>query len=196
MKKHYEPSEVITILRGGNHHQIESVTIFLYNSFRPSVKSYIKKQGGDTDDANDIFQEVIVFFSRQACALKFEAKSLKEMEGYFIKVAHYKWLKKKESDSRRIKRENEFLHENEIVIEPQLSPSQITTDELSQEFSHHIEKLGERCKCILMAYYVENLSIKEISEMYDFGNSESVKVKKHRCIQKLKEQMQYKKQPI
>lgn len=189
MKKHYEPSDIITILRGGNPLQIELVTTFLYQKMKPVVKSYIKKQGGDDDDTKDIFQDVIVFFSRQVCAMKFEAKSQKEMEGYFIKVAHYKWLKKIESDKRRGNRENDFLLDNDTVSETQLPPNQIATDELSQEFSRAIEQLGVRCKCILMAYYVDNLSIKEISEMHDFGNPESVKVQKFRCLQKLKEKM-------
>jgi RNA polymerase sigma factor (sigma-70 family) len=196
MKKHYEPSEVISILRGGNHHQIELVTIFLYRTLKPIVKSYINQQGGTYDDAKDIFQEVIIFFSRQVSTLKFEAKSLKEMESYFIKVAHYKWLKKKESDSRRSKRENDYLLENNILTEPKLSPTQIENDELSQEFSNLIEKLGERCKCILLAYYAENLSIKEIASMFDFGNPESIKVQKFRCLQKLKEQFLKKRKEV
>ncbi|MEA5139909.1 RNA polymerase sigma factor [Arcicella rigui] len=196
MKKYYEPSEVTTILRGADKFQIELVTTYLYRTFRPIVKSYIKRQGGDDDVAKDIFQEVILFFSRQVNTLKFEAKSQKEMESYFIKVAHYKWLKKKETDTRRIKREGEYLFENDSSADMSLPSNHIETDELSKENMDAIEKLGERCKCILLAYYVENLSIKEISDMFDFGNPESVKVKKHRCIQKLKEQMKYKKQPI
>ena len=189
MKKSYEPYEIVQILKGSDKKEIELATTYLYKIFRPIVKSYIKRQGGDNETGNDIFQEVILFFSRQVNTLKFEAKSRNEMESYFIKVAHYKWLKKKETDSRRIRREGEYLSENELAISLNLSQLHIEVDDLSQEYMAAIEILGVRCKCILLAYYVENLSIKEISEMYDFGNSESVKVQKFRCLQKLKKEL-------
>lgn len=189
MKKSYEPYEIVQILKGNDKKKIELVTTHLYKIFRPIVKSYIKRQGGDDDDAKDILQEVTLFFFRQITISKFEARSQKEMETYFIRVTHYKWLKKKETDTRRSKREGEYLFENDSSTDMSLPSNHIQTDELSQEYMAAIEQLGERCKCILLAYYVENLSIKEISEMYDFGNSESVKVQKFRCLKKLKKQL-------
>jgi RNA polymerase sigma factor (sigma-70 family) len=191
MNQHYKPYEIVEILRSDNHKKIEYVTTFLYHSFKPIVASYIYKQGGDYEDAKDIFQEVILIFFRQVRSSKFEAKSLKEMEGYFVSVAHHRWLKKKESDGRRSRREKEYLVQKDVLIDVKTPLTQMENNEESMYFSKTFEKLGEPCGSILLAYYGENLSIKEIATNLNIGNPEAIKVRKFRCLEKLKNLLSY-----
>ncbi len=182
----YTPSQVVSVLRSNVHTEIESVTTFLYTSFKPVVASYIFKQGGDYEDAKDIFQDVILIFFRQVYTLKFEPKSFKELEGYFIKIAHNKWLKKKQADERREQRENEYTNQHETLKDTKTPQNQLENDENSNAFNEVLKKLGEPCRTILLAYYGEELSIKEIAAQLNIGNPEAMKVRKFRCLEKLK----------
>ncbi len=184
-KQNFEPHEVVEILRRKNHKEVELVTTFLYRLLRPLVISYILKHGGSRDEAKDIFQETILFFFRQVDSFKFEAKSKKEMEAYFLSIAHYRWLKKVESETRRNNREHEFFKERNAST-AYLPLEQLENDEKRENFAKLLDKLGEPCKCILTAYYSDELSIKEIAEMLNIGNAEAVKVRKFRCLAKLK----------
>lgn len=186
MNQRYSPNEVVNILRSNNATEINNVTIFLYRSFKPIIASYIFKQGGNYDDAKDIFQEVIIIFFRQVRHLKFEAKSLKEMEGYFIQIANNKWLKKKEADGRRFRREQEYLTQKNVYTQEATSSTLLENEEENSILPTILEKLGEPCRGILMAYYGEDLSMKDIAIRFNLGSPDAVKVRKFRCLEKLK----------
>ena len=186
MNQYYSPEKIVEVLRGNRHQEIESVTTFLYHSFKPVITSYIYKQGGDYEDSKDIFQEVILIFFRQVNTLKFEAKSFKELEGYFIGIAHHRWLKKKESDVRREIREKEYLKSKDVVSDSKTPLSQLENDENTQSFNRVLQQLGEPCSTILLGYYGDNLSIKEIATQLKIGNPDAIKVRKFRCLEKLK----------
>ena len=186
MNQHYSPEKIVEVLRSNRHQEIESVITFLYRSFKPVIASYIYKQGGDYEDSKDIFQEVILIFFRQVNTLKFEAKSFKELEGYFISIAHHRWLKKKESDERREIRENEYLKLKDIVSDLKTPLSLLENDENIQFFNQVLQQLGEPCSTILLGYYGDNLSIKEIATQLKIGNPDAIKVRKFRCLEKLK----------
>ncbi|MEA5404391.1 sigma-70 family RNA polymerase sigma factor [Arcicella sp. DC2W] len=186
MNQRYSPSDVVDILRSNNHTEINNVTVFLYRFFKPIIASHIFKQGGNYDDAKDIFQEVIIIFFRQVRHLKFEAKSLKEMEGYFIQIANNKWLKKKEADGRRFRREQEYLTQKNVYTQELTSSAILENEEENSSLPNILERLGEPCRSILMAYYGEELSIKDIALRFNLGNPDAVKVRKFRCLEKLK----------
>lgn len=186
MNQRYSPSEVVEILRNESQAEINNVTVFLYRTFKPLISSYIFKQGGNYDDAKDIFQEVIIIFFRQVRYFKFEAKSLKEMEGYFIQIANNKWLKKKEADGRRFKREQEYLKLKDVQMEENNQNLGNENEGEHKKITDILEQLGEPCKGILMAYYGEDLSIKEIASLFNLGSPDAVKVRKFRCLAKLK----------
>jgi len=59
-----------------------------------------------------------------------------------------------------------------------------------EEFWKILDTLGDVCKLILRAYYQSGYSIEEIAEKYNLGSTNTVKVMKFRCIEKLKTQFQ------
>jgi len=50
-----------------------------------------------------------------------------------------------------------------------------------------MDKLGEGCKKILLAFYYENLSMKEILNTMNYENDQVLRNKKHKCLKQLEQ---------
>ena len=50
-----------------------------------------------------------------------------------------------------------------------------------------VGELGETCRKILLLFYYENLSMKEILEATDYENEQVVRNKKYKCLKQLEQ---------
>ena len=49
-----------------------------------------------------------------------------------------------------------------------------------------LKKLGEPCKSILEAYYIQKKSMPEIAESFGYTNADNAKTQKYKCLIRLK----------
>ena len=70
----------------------------------------------------------------------------------------------------------------EIPVEP---PTVLT--EQQQRLRTFFKKLGKKCQLVLTLFYYRGLTIEEIVEHTDYGNANTVKAQKSRCLKTLKE---------
>ena len=52
-----------------------------------------------------------------------------------------------------------------------------------------VEKLGEQCKKILLAYYYEDRSMKEIVDIAGYDSEQVVRNKKYKCLKQLEQML-------
>ena len=52
-----------------------------------------------------------------------------------------------------------------------------------------VAALGETCRTILLLFYYENLSMKEILEATDYENEQVVRNKKYKCLKQLEKML-------
>lgn len=175
MKKSFTDIEVITFLQEGRN--VELVTDYLYELISLRIKIYVKRNNGDEDDSNDLIQDVLIGFLRTIRSKNFEKKSDVVLFPYLMGIAKNLWLKKLEQENSRLNREDIFS-KNDLN-------SQLDTDE-KQGLWNLLDNLGEICKNILKAFYYEGYSIEEIAFKYGLGEPNTVKVRKFRCLEKLK----------
>lgn len=185
MNQYLDPEKIVSILKEGNSQAVNEVTTHLYRKFKQKVASYVFQQGGSYQDAKDIFQDVIITFLHLVQDNKFVPQSEKEMEGYFIMIAKNKWLKKKESDGRRSIREMESLNQN-VQSQAESPLDNLLWKEEQSKALQIFNKLDELCQKILLAFYIEKLSLEEIAVKFNLASEGAAKVKKFRCLQKLK----------
>jgi RNA polymerase sigma factor (sigma-70 family) len=172
MKNRFSDSEIVLFLQEGRN--IEAVTTFLFDSVKVPITNFVRSNGGNTDDAKDIIQETLIGFLRLA-----RSNNLPEdivVLNYLLGIGKKIWYKKIRTDNSRIKRENNYLEELEILNHLDNS---INFDEI-------IINLGEVCRKILKAFYFDDYTYEEIAAMLELGTANSIKVQKHRCLQKLK----------
>ena len=65
----------------------------------------------------------------------------------------------------------------------------IVNREMKSQLMQLVDKLGEACKKILLAFYFENLSMREILNHLDYENEQVVRNKKYKCLKQLEQMM-------
>jgi DNA-directed RNA polymerase specialized sigma subunit len=53
-----------------------------------------------------------------------------------------------------------------------------------------VDELGEMCKKILLMFYYENLSMKEILTNLEYENEQVVRNKKYKCLKQLEQMIE------
>lgn len=192
MNQYLSPKEIIRILKEGNSREVNEATTFLYKLYRQKVAYHVYKNTGTPEQAEDILQEVMLKFLDLVQEEKFVLQSKddvlqaeREMEGYFMKIVYFKWLKFLEAEGRRRGRDGGSL--NEEPTHKVDDPLEILMGKESQNEAQRIfSKLDEMCRNILLAFYVEELSFEEIALRYDSVSVGALKVRKFRCLEKLR----------
>ncbi|WP_026993851.1 RNA polymerase sigma factor [Flectobacillus major] len=180
----FTPQQIVTIIRSGNPNSVEYVITFLYKKFKPIVNTYVFKHGGSKDDASDLFQEVILTFIDLVLVLKFEAQSMTELQSYFLSITKNKWMNYRKAAIRRSYHESNSLTTKDLQVNLMALLEQ---RDFAEHFRHLLTQLGYPCNSILEGYYSEQLSLKELSEKLKIASPETLKVRKLRCLEKLKE---------
>lgn len=139
---------------------------------------------GEEKDAEDIFQDAIIIFYNQV-----KEESLKltvSLRTYLFSIARNRWLKtlRKQKKEVRLTEEHEY-----IVLEEDTLAEELEFDETIRAIQATIAQLGKDCQQILRYFYLEKVRIKEIMSLLNYKSVQSVKNKKGRCIQKLKDKL-------
>jgi RNA polymerase sigma factor (sigma-70 family) len=153
----------------------------LYTGHFPMVLQFILNNNGDEDDAKDVYQESIIILYNKIRGGDFELTS--KLKTYIYSVSRRIWLKKLAQQSKKTNNVSEF--EDVMAVEDDV--------ELHEERELHFDKmdsalqhLGEPCKTIIQDFYINNLSMQDISEKFGYTNTDNAKTQKYKCLQRLK----------
>ena len=177
----YSDAELLDVITKGDN--MDEVIKFLYRFQFLKSSIYIKQNSGSQEDAEDIFQEVIVSFIQLVQRSKFRGDS---SIGTFIYVlVRNTWLNELKKRKRSKLREEKY--ENTQEKSEAGAGEYIINREIKNQIVELIESLGENCKKILLAFYYDNLSMQEILTNLRYENEQVVRNKKYKCLQKLQQ---------
>jgi RNA polymerase sigma factor (sigma-70 family) len=161
----------------------------IYRQHYSMVQSLIVNNNGHPDDARDIFQEAMIVLYEKARSGSFELNC--QLKTYLYSVCKRLWLKRL-NQIQRITPEVENLEETVPVEEELEIHRQRNVDFLTMERS--MNSLGEPCKSLLEAYYLQKKSMVEIAGNFGYTNADNAKNQKYKCLMRLKKLFnQYKK---
>ena len=147
------------------------------------AKAYIKQNNGTDEDAEDIFQEVILSFIELVKKDKFRGES--SISTFLYAVTRNTWLNELKKRGRSKLREEKFEKAKE---DTEMDVSHyIVHRELKSQLLQVVDSLGETCKKILLAFYYENLAIKDILQTLNYENEQVVRNKKYKCLKQLEQ---------
>jgi RNA polymerase sigma factor (sigma-70 family) len=177
----YSDAELLQMIKNG--HNLDGVIKYLYRSHFLKANIYIKQNSGNQEDAEDIFQDVIVNFIQVVQRDKFRGDS--SISTFIYILVRNTWLNELKKRKRSKLREEKY--ENEKEKSEAGASEYIINRELKNQIVGLIESLGENCKKILLAFYYDNLSMQEILLNLHYENEQVVRNKKYKCLQKLQE---------
>jgi RNA polymerase sigma factor (sigma-70 family) len=179
--REYPDDELVKLIRAGQN--IDDPVKFLYEKCFYVLSSYIEQNQGNREDAEDIFQEVILTFINLVQTDKFRGES--SVKTFLFAINRNIWLNELKKRGRQLKRNEKFTGD-----QPDDDPGIekfISNRESRKQIFSIIESLGEVCRKILVAFYYENLSIADILEKLDYQNEQVVRNKKAKCMKSLEE---------
>lgn len=153
----------------------------IYKQHYNMVQSLILNNNGSPDDARDIFQEAMIVLYEKVKTGTFELNCL--LKTYLYSVCRRLWLKRL-GQLQRISPEVEKLEETVPVEEELELHEQRNLDFQTMEKS--MKNLGEPCKSLLEAYYLQKKNMVEIAENFGYTNADNAKNQKYKCLMRLK----------
>jgi RNA polymerase sigma factor (sigma-70 family) len=177
--KNFPDSELLTNLRNGT--RMNETIKAIYRSHFESLSWFIINNSGSRQDAEDVFQEVVVNFIDLVQKDKFRGEST--IKTFLFSLNRFTWLNELKKRGRALAREEKYEKGQERV---ELDTSHFISErEEKAAVIRLVEELGETCKKILLLFYYENLSMKEILEATDYENEQVVRNKKYKCLKQL-----------
>lgn len=179
--KNYADHELLQVIREGRH--LDPVLQFMYAQYYDLLKIHISQNGGNEADAEDIFQEVLVSFIEIVKAGKFRGDS--SIKTFLFSLNRNIWLNELKKRGRAQVRE--LKYEKARDTEEADTATLIAGRESRKQVMDLVERLGEGCRKILVAFYYEDKNMKEILETTDFENEQVVRNKKYKCLKQLEQ---------
>lgn len=178
MKRKYSTDELV--IQGILYSDDKALT-FLYKEYSGMIENMVITNNGTKEDARDIFQDTIIIFYEK---IKSGTLSLTcSIKTYLFSISRNLWLYR----LRKTGRDNS-LNESFLVAEQEEIHVDYYYDGESncENMVDFIHLLGDSCKKILMFFYYEKLSTRDIAAKMNLAGSDYVKTQKYRCLQKLK----------
>ena len=175
------PKNEIAAIRNGNPDTIKE----LYKSSYPYCTAFIIKNGGDQEDAREIFQKSMVILLEKLNDEAFELTST--IKKYLSGICRNQWLKelKRRGKMKLLDTDNDIPDAS--VFEPGVFQEDESSTRIQQVFQH-LNSGNETCKRLLVLTFFNKLSDKEIAPVMNYS-LEFVRNKRRRCIASIRKRI-------
>ncbi len=155
----------------------------IYRDYFETLSWLVKNNSGNQQDAEDIFQEVLVNFIGLVQQGRFRGES--SVKTFLFSMMRHTWLNELKRRGRSEIRELKY-EKARPQDEPDVSEL-IVEREAKKQVMSLVEQLGDTCKEILLMFYYENRSMKEILAGLEYENEQVVRNKKYKCLKQLEQ---------
>ncbi|MGZ8509858.1 MAG: RNA polymerase sigma factor [Chitinophagaceae bacterium] len=174
-------AELLANLRSAN--RIDIAIKSIYRSHFESLGWYVMNNNGSRQDAEDIFQDVVIGFIDLVQKDKFRGES--SIKTFLFALNRHAWLNELKKRGRTLNREEKYQKEQELTG-PDVT-GMIADREARAQVIYLLGQIGETCKKILLLFYYESLSITEILNHLHYENEQVVRNKKYKCLKQLEQ---------
>ena len=145
------------------------------------IQSFIIKNNGYPEDARDIFQEAMVVLFEKS---KLDTFSLNcQLKTFIYSICRRLWLKR----LQQIGKFGSLIEnlEDTVAVEEDIEDHEKKNEDFNM-MEHAMAKIGEPCKSLLDAYYLQKKNMQEIAGEFGYTNADNAKTQKYKCLVRLK----------
>ncbi|HEY0434911.1 MAG TPA: sigma-70 family RNA polymerase sigma factor [Chitinophagaceae bacterium] len=168
------------LLQGLSRNDRKAIEVIYRDNFN-SIQALIINNNGSAEDAKDVFQEAMIVLYEKVRSGSFELTCL--IRTYLYSVSRRIWLKRLQQMSRFPS--NLDSVQETVAVEDDLEENERIHTEF-HAMDKAIASLGEPCKSLLEAYYLEKKSMTDIALSFGYTNAENAKNQKYKCLVRLK----------
>jgi RNA polymerase sigma factor (sigma-70 family) len=150
----------------------------LYRRAFPPVRRHVCNHGGTAEDAQDVFHDALVILYEQAVGEKLELTA--SASTYLLGIARNLW--------RHERRRRARLPQDALPDDPSQLTAEAATETEATGFAvlDYVERLGSRCKSMLLAFYYFQQPLAQIAEANGYRSVRSATVQKFKCLERLR----------
>jgi len=145
------------------------------------IQSFLLNNNGSIDDARDIFQEAMVVLYEKSNDINFSLNC--QIRTYLYSVCRRLWLKKLQHQSKYTTQVESL--EEIIPVEDEIEAHEKRDNDFTL-MEHAMGKIGEPCKSLLDAFYIQKKSMQDIAANFGYTNADNAKTQKYKCLVRLK----------
>ena len=145
------------------------------------VQALIINNNGSADDAKDIFQEAMIVLYEKVRSGTFELNC--QIKTFVYSVSRRLWLKRLQQQNRYSAPGDNM--EAVVPVEEELEDHEQRNAEFEM-MEKAINNLGEPCKSLLEAYYLQKQNMQVIAANFGYTNADNAKNQKYKCLMRLK----------
>lgn len=153
----------------------------IYKENYNMVQSLVINNNGSAQDAMDVFQEAMIVLYEKARSGAFELNC--QIKTYIYSVCRRMWLKRLQQLNRY---SNEMDSLAEVVPVEEDVEEHERRDEEFQQMEKAISNLGEPCKSLIEAFYIQKRNMQDIASQFGYTNADNAKNQKYKCLMRLK----------
>ena len=177
MNPDLKEQELLKGLAKGDKKAIETI----YKDNFNMVQSLVINNNGSAQEAKDIFQEAMIVLLEKARSGNFELNC--QIKTYVYSVCRRIWLK-------RLQQYNRYSNDVDGAIGTVPVDDDVEEyEKRDQEFvmmEKAIASLGEPCKSLIEAFYIQKRNMQDIANQFGYTNADNAKNQKYKCLMRLK----------
>lgn len=154
----------------------ERTLTHLYQRTFPMVRRYVQQHGGTAQDAKDVFHDALITFYEKVVGETLVLSA--SASTYLVAVCRNLWRQELSRRTRQplvsLTDEHAEVAEAELAEQPALSVLE------------QVERLGARCKDILLAFYYFQQPLEQIATAHQYRTVRSATVQKFKCLERLR----------
>ncbi len=184
-ERNYSDAELVRALR--HSAEMDAGIKFIYREYYTLLEKYVLNNKGNKEDASDIIQETIIVFISIIEQDKFRGDA--SVKSFLYAITRNLWLTELKKRNSSVNR-NKYFEKSKDTVEQGIVENLINREYFAL-IQQLFEKLGEKCRQLLMLVYYEELSMNAIVElMPDYQNEQVLRNKKYKCMKQLEQMMQ------
>lgn len=160
----------------------EKALMAFYQRNYPGVEKYVLENGGDENEAKDVFQDAFLTVWRNVQLKKYTPQAGKTLEHYLHRIARNKWIDYLRASKRR---SSALLDQETEAVEMDTSEDSFE-EQVIAHVKDNLKLLGRQCQEILERFYYRRESMKTIAAGLNLTEA-SAKNNKYRCMHRLRE---------
>jgi len=153
----------------------------LYREHYNMVQTMVVSNAGSKDDAADLFQETVIVLFEKVRLGNFDLQCL--LKTFIYSVARRLWLKKLQQQQRYTSQPEGL--EDSVPVEDEIEAHLKKQNDFTIMESA-MAKVGEPCKSLLEAYYLQKKHMNVIAQEFGYTNADNAKTQKYKCLVRLK----------
>ncbi len=174
MKPSNKQQDYIDYIRNGDSDGLRKI----YSEFLPRIIALITKNGGSSDDAQDVFQDAILVIYEKA-----KKKDFKLSSGFYTLlygICRNLWGNRLQKSSfKNVTLSDEIKYSSDNIIDEALLKA-----EEERVFWDNFKKLGEDCQKLLQLFF-EKVKMDEITRILGYSSVGATKKRKFTCKERL-----------